>query len=320
MSRKIYGFAGRAKSGKTTLSNILRDERGAKVLTIASYLKNLTCELLGLDYEVMMEYKNNGEKINAIPDERWSEVIAEKTGLDKAVIAEELAKYPVIATVRDALQIIGTDIIRKYYPDWHIDSLINELHSLPEDTIIAVDDIRFPNELRKIEEEGGEVFFILRPSTIFESSNHISETALNWKDVKDLGHVILNNPYTTIEDLKKSILWKFDGSADILGGTFCFGDNFAYNFANVQKRVDAFATMDENLKDAISLYVNRLSTRNATEKKGWLTFTLFDKSDYQFIWRFTKALTGRPYIFFNTDKYTLVDPFVVEELKLFVKK
>lgn len=316
MGRIIYGFAGRAKSGKTTLSNILRDERDAKVLTIASYLKNLTCELLGLDYETMMEYKNSGEKINAVPDERWSEVIAEKTGLDKAVIAEELTKYPVIATVRDALQIIGTDIIRKYYPDWHIDSLIKELRALPEDAVVAIDDVRFPNELKKIEDEGGEVYFIMRPSIIYESSNHISETALTWRDVKDFGHIILNNPQTTIDELKKSILWKFDGGIKGETARYCFADDFLYDI----DEADNVANTDDDLKETISLYVNRPSTRTATEKNGWITFRLFDKSDYKFIWRFTKLIDGTPFVFFCSDTYTIDNPFVVEELKRFVKK
>lgn len=58
-------------------------------------------------------------------------------------------------TPRTLWQYIGTDVIRKIYPDAWVDLLIWEhLTQVYESkTIIACDDIRFPNELSKIKEQ-----------------------------------------------------------------------------------------------------------------------------------------------------------------------
>ena len=48
-NRHIIGFAGRARSGKTHLSELLSKESNAKIFTIAKYLKLLCCEILKLD-------------------------------------------------------------------------------------------------------------------------------------------------------------------------------------------------------------------------------------------------------------------------------
>lgn len=85
------------------------------------------------------------------------------------------------------LQIVGTDIIRKYYPDWHIKQLVNEIESLPEDVNVVVDDVRFPNERKEIERLGGVVIFIMRPTMLSMVYNHPSEISLQWFNFMEKG-------------------------------------------------------------------------------------------------------------------------------------
>jgi len=69
--------------------------------------------------------------------------------------------------------------------------MIEEIESYGEDRLIAIDDVRFPNEREAILERSGEVFFIVRPN-ISDVSNHLSETSLKWQDFDD-EHIIIND-------------------------------------------------------------------------------------------------------------------------------
>ena len=184
MANNIIGFAGRARSGKSTLAQVLHNEEGYQILTIANYLKKLCCKLLGdISLTQLNELKNNDTDITNLLkiDDNFIHIINEATGIGYEVIKNELINLPYgIPTVRAMLQIVGTDIIRKYYPDWHIIQLVNEIESLPDDVNIVVDDVRFPNERKEIERLGGIVIFIMRPTMLSMVYNHPSEISLQW--------------------------------------------------------------------------------------------------------------------------------------------
>lgn len=48
MANNIIGFAGRARSGKSTLAQVLHNEEGYQILTIANYLKNYVVNCWGI--------------------------------------------------------------------------------------------------------------------------------------------------------------------------------------------------------------------------------------------------------------------------------
>lgn len=189
-TRKIIAFAGRKRSGKTTLANVIKDyEEKAKIITIADYLKKLCSQLMSMSYEELNEKKDNGYEFSITPDEKWYDIISEATQIDKDLIRKEL-ENKCITNIRQLLQLIGTDVIRKYKPNWHVDKMCEEIEKTDVKTVIAIDDVRFPNEREAIEKLGGKVYFIVRPNPS-EVSNHPSETALTWKDFKE-DNVILN--------------------------------------------------------------------------------------------------------------------------------
>ena len=76
------------------------------------------------------------------------------------------------------LQFIGTDLIRKYNTDWHVNR-IREMIDTNKDYVI--DDVRFPNEKALVEELGGDCWFVVR-TTLDNISNHESETSIKWND------------------------------------------------------------------------------------------------------------------------------------------
>jgi hypothetical protein len=78
-------------------------------------------------------------------------------------------------TVRDFLQHFGTNIVRKIYNNAWVNATINKI--VAEDSEIAIiPDVRFPNEVSAIKENGG---FIIRLTRDLYHSDHDSEKALD---------------------------------------------------------------------------------------------------------------------------------------------
>lgn len=193
MKRRLIGFAGRKRCGKSTLAKILQQEENAIIITIADFLKYLCCDLMNISYEELIEKKDNGYTFDVVPDERWFKIISHRTDIGVDDVRKELENKH-ITSIREMLQVIGTDVIRKYNENWHVQKMIKEIESYSDDRLIVIDDVRFPNEKEAILSRSGEVFFIVRPN-ILEVSNHSSETSLKWQDF-DTNHVILNSNIT----------------------------------------------------------------------------------------------------------------------------
>lgn len=198
MTKKIIGFAGRQRAGKTMLSKHLTEKYNGTIVTVADALKRLCCDLCGFkDIEELNTYKTNRtvwvfNKEKLAP--KWATTICtqlfgEYTDEQYNTILEQV-KEIYTYNVRELLQFIGTDIIRKYKPNWHVDKMVEAINNAPTD-LVCVDDIRFPNERQAVEKLGGEVFFIIRPDLIVPISNHESETSLAWQDFTD-SRVIVN--------------------------------------------------------------------------------------------------------------------------------
>ena len=178
---RIIAFAGRKRSGKSMLAKGMRGySSNIVIVTIADNLKFLCCKLLNRTYDELNQMKDDGTIFEVKVDDYWVSTIKRELNISDDIIRKEIGGR-VFTNVREVLQIIGTDLIRKYSPDWHIDKTIERINSYGDDKIIVVDDVRFPNEKRKIEEIGGDVYFIIRPN-YWDVSNHPSEIALKYTD------------------------------------------------------------------------------------------------------------------------------------------
>lgn len=178
---RIIAFAGRKRSGKGMLAQGMKEySPNVVVVTVADNLKFLCCELLNTTYDKLNKMKDDGTTFEVKVDGSWVSIINRETNINDEIICKEIGGR-VFTNVREILQVVGTDLIRKYVPDWHIDKTIERIKSYGEDKIIVVDDVRFPNEKCKIEEIGGDVFFVMRPNC-WDVSNHPSEIALKYTD------------------------------------------------------------------------------------------------------------------------------------------
>lgn len=186
MGRIIIGLGGRKESGKSALSKVCK-EYGYEVVRFAEPLKQLVSSLIHVKREELDALKNVEREY--VFYDMDCQFIAKETDIDFHFIKEKLGGK-VFHTVRELLQIIGTDIIREKQSDWHVRKTLEYIESEEiKDKNVVIDDLRFPNERKMIESLGGTCWFIIRPR-IDNISNHISETSLIWQDFEN---VIVND-------------------------------------------------------------------------------------------------------------------------------
>lgn len=247
MNRKLIAFAGRKRSGKTCLAKLLQQEENAIIITIADYLKHLCCDLMDMSYQELLEKKDNGYTFDIVPNQRWFNLISKRTNIDVDNIKNELEDKH-IKTIRELLQVVGTDVIRKYNENWHVNKMIEEIQSYSEDKLIVIDDVRFPNEKNAIFSLSGETFFIIRPNML-EVSNHASETSLKWQDF-DEKHIIIND--TTEEIYKLHFLTHYRNNFDL------FIPNSIFLYENMQYLENVNLETDTNnplIKENLKMYL-----------------------------------------------------------------
>ena len=181
----IISFAGRCRSGKTELAKIC-EKFGYNKLYFALPLKQLCADILDISIEELNKAKNEGIPIQLTIGEDICKILSEETDIPLD-ITMEICNGKYLETVRDMLQFIGTDYIRKYNSDWHVNRIKRMIN---KDLDYVIDDVRFPNEKKMIEELGGDVWFVTR-TTLDNVSNHKSETSITWKDC--FNKVIIND-------------------------------------------------------------------------------------------------------------------------------
>jgi DNA-directed RNA polymerase subunit N (RpoN/RPB10) len=307
MKRKLIGFAGRKRSGKTCLCKMLRQEENAVIITIANYLKYLCCELMNMSYEELIEKKDNGYTFDVVPDERWFKIIDNKTKIGVENIRKELQNVH-ITTIRQLLQVIGTDVIRKYNENWHVKKMIEEIESYSEDKLIVVDDVRFPNEKEAILSLSGDVFFIVRPN-VSEVSNHVSETALKWQDF-DKRHIILNDNITE-EKFKLDFLIHYRNNFDF----FIMKSIFLYENENYLKRSD-FGTNYNSDKELIDDILRQNRDKKLFNEYGIIRYKTCSRHlAKEYVEKVDDTIK---YAEDRCNEFITCNPLIVENLKIYI--
>ena len=182
---KIISFSGRISSGKSELAKICMN-KGYEKLYFALPLKKLVADLIDVDISDINVLKNV-ERHYEFNDKKYA-FLSEQTDIPNNIIKEKMSSVN-FKTVRQLLQFIGTDLIRRYNINWHVNKIRDMIDSEKD---YVFDDVRFPNELKLIRELGGDCWFIVRPD-ISTVSNHESETTLLWRD---FGNMIIINDGT----------------------------------------------------------------------------------------------------------------------------
>jgi hypothetical protein len=190
----IIGIAGRARSGKTELAKIC-ERFGYERIYFALPLKQLCADLLDISLDELNRAKAEKYDIGVTIGKDMCEILADETGIPIDIVTKT-CNGVVIKDVRHMLQFIGTDLIRKYDTDWHVNKI---RQMIDKEKNYVIDDVRFPNEKALIEELGGDCWFITR-TTLDNISNHESETSITWNDCWN--KIIVNDSTLSILQFK----------------------------------------------------------------------------------------------------------------------
>lgn len=177
----IIALAGRKQSGKTLLAKVA-EKHGFERLSFASSLKDVISKLLNINEEDMLNLKE--KVINFSFTSEKIDQLSLFTGLSIKDL-NPICLGKTILTGREFMQFLGTEVIRRLNPNWHVEQLEKKLGN----GNYIVDDLRFGNEKNLLEKKGALLFFIIRPRQ-FEYDHHESETSLRWHDFDDW---IVNN-------------------------------------------------------------------------------------------------------------------------------
>jgi hypothetical protein len=162
----IIGLSGYAKSGKDTVAEIIREIQPEKwkIKKFSGKLKQIASILLGMPEHL---FENQDFKSEMLGEEWW----------------KNYGDFYHQTTVRDFLQLLGTDAIRN---GLHSNAWVNALMAdykpakmdqyNPSNWIVT--DVRFPNEAEAIKDRGGIIIRIDRPG-VEPVNAHPSEVALD---------------------------------------------------------------------------------------------------------------------------------------------
>lgn len=175
----VIAFAGRLRSGKTELSKIC-EQYGYERIYFALPLKRLIAHLI----EGTIEDVNNLKTVekNYKLNDNQLEYVAKETNIPLETVKNVIGDT-VFKNTREMLQIIGTELIRGYNNDWHVNKIremIDPTHNY------VIDDMRFPNEKLMVDMLGGISFFVIRPNSLENISNHPSESSLHWQEFSNI--------------------------------------------------------------------------------------------------------------------------------------
>jgi hypothetical protein len=202
---KIIGLIGKKGSGKDTAARPLIDEHDFAHVKFAQPLKQLICDVFDIHLHYLEDPIFKEEKFIepwTITEEdcnRFIDLIPfnfESAG--QTDIIRDILEGREIETLRELMQLIGTDICRSLDPDFFTklgSSSIDRWSSINEPVIIT--DIRFPNEVKEIKNRNGLIVQIVRPGEIDEDS-HESENQSLKADI-----TIINNG--SIEELQTKL-------------------------------------------------------------------------------------------------------------------
>ncbi len=202
----IVSFSGRKQVGKTTLANFLIKEKGFVKISFADELKNIACELYDLDRNEISNEKYKEAELNH--GLQWNDEYCNRLKSILKIDFDFNYTDRWFSTRREMLQFLGTEILRQYDEDFHVNSIKKIIENNP-DINYVLDDTRFKNEISLLKNNGATCIYVIRPDNIDNYSNHSIEIDIRRKDVEN----ILFNDVNTVDEFVR----KFE--KDYLSGT-----------------------------------------------------------------------------------------------------
>jgi hypothetical protein len=303
----IVVFGGRKGSGKTLFSSELEKDGFIKI-SFADYLRETLSKLYKIDISKFKDPNEKGKILEKPLD--WNKDVAKK--LFKLV---KISNYRFkiedqrFSTLRQTMQYIGTNVLRRYNNNFHVEKTIKRIK---KNVNYVCDDVRFPNELNALRKLKALDIFILRPNH-FDISNHKSETSLKWND---FSYKIFNNK--NIVSLKKDFNKMMKDYYDyIKNGPPAFGPSFPDNYHSDLFEDDfKFLIFDDDTSYASALFL--ANSKIIFNKNGFFEKLIFStKSAANYV--YFKKLFSSDVVEYKKGNLFIIEissPFTVENLKL----
>jgi len=201
---KIVGLLGFIGSGKGTVAAQLVNEHNFRQDSFASSLKD-ACS-------VIFDWPRNMLEGDTLESRAWREIV-DTWWAEKLSIPNFSPRY--------ALQIMGTDVLRNHFHEdlWFI-TVQNRIRKNPTQNVV-ISDVRFPNEIKFIQDQGGVLVRINRgaapiwydTAVLANNGNSLAKEAMSktyteahfseWAWVGSSVDYEINN--TTLEDLSVQV-------------------------------------------------------------------------------------------------------------------
>ena len=181
-----------------------------RLYSTAEYLKKISIELFDLDYSnVYGSQEDKNKPTHLLWENMPSRPYVDNDPKDIYGVHSKIGTM----TGREFLEYLGTDIIRKIHPDAHANALARLIKT--EDPyyglsyICLTDDIRFPNEVKALQDIGGKVIRLTRETDEAKKNLHESNCSLdNQEHLFD--HVIDNQNLTMEESFGKLMSYLYE--------------------------------------------------------------------------------------------------------------
>jgi hypothetical protein len=170
----IFGLLGFINSGKGTVASTLVNDCGFRQDSFASSLKDVCAVTFDWPRYMLEGDTKESREWREIPDQWWSE----KLGIPDF-------------SPRLALQLIGTNTLRNHFnPDIWFLTLENRIRKNPDQHVV-ISDVRFPNEVKWIQDQGGILIRIARgPEPVWY------ETALMANKGNSIANKVMTETYS----------------------------------------------------------------------------------------------------------------------------
>lgn len=177
---KLIGLVAPRRSGKDTVAKMLGSQINR--IGLADYLKDACSAVFKIPRRNFDEDDKKEAKFD-IPIVLSRDAVAKIRDIygtvvpgfwDKANRAEHIVSGKLMYSPRHIAQIVGTDFLRQFQEDIHLQVVKNKM---AEDKLNVITDVRFPNELAFVKSLGGITAYVGREEKEAEalSSSHISE-------------------------------------------------------------------------------------------------------------------------------------------------
>ncbi len=177
----ILGFSGKALSGKDSAADyLIKRYSWDKKTGFAYNLKEACSSIFGRDLAVFTTQEGKSSTFTS-PIEvdyfliqnvvRWMQR-THRVSIEDIDYRALLGKK--LYTPRDILQFVGTEIMRTYVINYHIDVILNNL-SHTEKVVVA--DVRFENEASGILDAGGYLIRLERPLELRKLYGNVVDTS-----------------------------------------------------------------------------------------------------------------------------------------------